>query len=79
MCEAADPSEVCPLPNDSIMGLSPSSPSVAWYGVGLGRATVSLSAHTSPHTHTHIHKFGVFMALACVLQQIERAQARDLC
>lgn len=58
MCVAADPSEVWPLPNDSIMGLSPSSPLVAWYGVGLGRVAVSLCTHTRIHTHTHIQILG---------------------
>ena len=43
---AAQPSKVWLLPSESIMGLSPSSPLEAWYGVGLGRFTVSLHTHT---------------------------------
>ncbi len=74
MCVAAEPSEVWPLPNESIMGLSPSSSLVAWYGVGLGR--VAVSAHTHTHTYTHTHRYGVqklgfFMGLSLILSQIE--------
>lgn len=53
---AAEPFEVWTLPNESIMGLSPSSSSVAWYGVGLGRVAVVLCTHTD----THSPKVGLF-------------------
>lgn len=65
---AANPSEDRPLPNESIMWLSRSSPLVAWYGVGLGKVAVSLHTHAYTHIRRRfVQKLGFFMALSFTL------------